>query len=247
MTETALTTLAGTTEPELELVVFPGAGAGPGSVGGWRTLLPIRWRLHAVCFPGRGTRFGEPVGSDPTPLIDEAVAAILDRVTAPILLFGHSLGGLWAREAADRLDPVALVTAGCYPPVPGHGIPPIMSTDEHDRGFTRHVLTSNGIDEGDILDQLVNASVPILQADMALTRVWRSPVEPLDCPILSYFGDEEPVPDRTWAEHTTLWAEQTTIPGDHLFYQQNAFAFMEDLARRLDAALVRTPRRTTTR
>jgi surfactin synthase thioesterase subunit len=164
-----------------------------------------------------------------------------------VALFGHSLGALWALEAASKLDPVALVTAGCHPPRPGLGIPPIISTDEQDREFCRHVLAANGIDDAEILDQLVAASVPILQADIALTLPWRAPTTTLECPITSYYGEQEPLPDRTWFEHTTSSAAQVTIPGDHFFYQTSAFALIEDLAPRLTAPPESTRRRTVSR
>ncbi|MFC8006992.1 thioesterase II family protein [Streptomyces olivaceus] len=236
MTVTALTRMAGTDDPDLDVVVFPGAGAGPASIACWRTLLPLRWRLHAVCFPGRGTRFGDPIGTDPTPLIDEVVTEIQRRITAPVVLFGHSLGAFWALEAAAKLDPVALVTAGAFAPTPGEPIPRIVSTDEDDHEFTKALMIANGITDPGIAEQLAAACVPIMQGDIALAHVWTAPAEPLACPILSYFGTEEQLPDHTWGRLSTTWTEQITIPGDHFFYQSSAFALIDDMASRLEAA-----------
>ncbi|MGW4213752.1 thioesterase II family protein [Lentzea sp. NPDC004789] len=235
MTENVLTRMAGTDDPDLDVVVFPGAGAGPASVACWRTLLPLRWRLHAVCFPGRGTRFGDPIGTDPAPLIDEVVTEIQRRITAPTVLFGHSLGAFWALEAAAKLNPVALVTAGAYAPTPGEPIPRIVSTHEDDHEFTKALMIANGITDPGIAEQLATACVPIMQGDIALANVWTAPAEPLSCPILSYFGTQEQLPGHTWERHTTAWSEQITIPGDHFFYQTSAFALIDDIASRLEA------------
>lgn len=156
--EDVLVRLAGPDEPELELVVFPGAGAGPSAVVAWRDLVPPTWRLSAVCLPGRGARFGEPVFEEPGRVADE-VAAALAGVDRPVVFAGHSIGALWALETATRVPPALLVTAACQAPPPGGTVPTFEASEEDDREFIRDLLVALGVTDEDTLDELVDISV----------------------------------------------------------------------------------------
>jgi surfactin synthase thioesterase subunit len=236
--DTILARLAGPDDPDLDLVVFPGAGAGPSAVARWRPVLPPSWRLHAVCLPGRGTRFGEPFATDPALALAEVTEAISRRCTAPLVLVGHSVGALWAHDAASRITTAMLVTAGCEPPDPGGTVAIHPSTEEEDLHFTRELLVALGVDDEETLAELAEISVPIMRADVALAHAWRAPVQPLDCPIMSYYGSDEPVPGTSWAEHTRASAWTMTVPGDHYFFQDRAAEVVADLAGRMAAVPV---------
>ncbi|MEV5716976.1 alpha/beta fold hydrolase [Amycolatopsis mediterranei] len=234
-TETSvLVHLAGPDDPGLELVVFPGAGAGPSSVAAWRPMLPEGWRLSAICLPGRGIRFGEPLETDVRVLVDEAAAAITRLCSAPVVLAGHSLGALWAHQVAFAVRPALLATGGCEPPVFGEPLVMPTFTEEEDRQFMRELLEALGVTDEDTLAELTDISVPIMRADIDLVRGWVVPERTLECPVVSYYGTDEDTRPLPWSGHTAGPADVVTVPGDHYFFQSSASVVLADLSRRID-------------
>jgi surfactin synthase thioesterase subunit len=231
---TVLAHVAGPDEPDVDVVVFPGAGAGPSSVAGWEPVLPTGWRLSAICLPGRGIRFGEPFETDPLAVAESAAAAIERRCSAPTVLIGHSLGALWAQLAAFTVRPALLASAGCEPAVIGEPLAMPEFTEEDDRQFMRELLLSLGVTDDETLVELTEISVPVLRADIDMARGWRAPDRVLDCPIVSYYGTEEGLRALPWTVHTTASADVVTVPGDHYFFQNSAAEVVADLARRLE-------------
>lgn len=233
METSVLTHLAGPEDPVLDLVVFPGAGAGPSSVTAWRAVLPDGWRLSAICLPGRGIRFGEPFETDVMVVVDQAATAITRLCTAPVVLAGHSLGALWAHRAAFAVRPALLVTGGCEPPVFGEPLAMPNFTEEEDRRFIHELLAALGVTDEETLTELTEISVPIMRADLDLVRGWVAPRRTLDCPVVSYYGTDEHSPALPWSDHTTAPADVVMVPGDHYFFQNSAADVMADLSRRL--------------
>jgi surfactin synthase thioesterase subunit len=234
METSALVHLAGPDDPELELVVFPGAGAGPSSVAAWCPVLPDGWRLSAVCLPGRGVRFGEPLATDVRAVVDQAAAAITQVCSAPVVLAGHSLGALWAHQAAFAVRPALLATGGCEPPVFGEPLAMPTFTEEEDRQFIRELLGALGVTDEDTLTELTEISVPIMRADIDLVRDWVVPDRTLACPVVSYYGADERTRCLPWSAHTTGPADVVEVAGDHYFFQSSAGEVVADLSRRLD-------------
>lgn len=115
------------------------------------------------------------------------------------MLAGHSVGALWALETALRVPPALLVTAACAPPPPNGTIPTFESTEEDDQEFIRDLLIALGITDEDTLDELVDISVPVLRADIELADRWSAPDVRLDCPIVSFYGAEDPTPAGPWS------------------------------------------------
>jgi surfactin synthase thioesterase subunit len=240
--DSTLIHLAGPTSPEVDLVVYPAAGAGPSYYHTWREFAPPGWRLRAVCLPGRGPRFGEPFAASVHEVADLVAEAAAADQRAPVVLFGHSGSSLWALETARRLAPALLATAGCQAPVPGRPIEYPEETDEANRIFTRQQLLALGITEQQVLTELVEVSVPILVADMALSQGWEAPDEPLCCPIVSYFGSDDAVPTDPWNAFTTATASIVTVPGDHNFTRHSPDALLADLSQRISAMLATSGR-----
>ena len=228
-----LTHLAGPDDPELDVVVFPGAGAGPSSVTSWRAVLPERWRLSAVCLAGRGIRFGEPFETDPMVVVEQAAEAVMRRCSAPVVLVGHSLGALWAHQAAFTVRPVLLASAGCEPAVIGEPLVMPECTEEEDRRFVHELLHTLGVTDEETLKELTEISVPIMRADIDMASGWRAPDRLLDCPVVSYYGTEEGLRAFPWSAHTTATADVVMVPGDHYFFQKSGAEVISDLVDRV--------------
>jgi surfactin synthase thioesterase subunit len=107
-------------DPPARVFCFPHGGGDPHGYLGWQAGLGPAAELLVVCAPGRGPRFAEP----PSTSIDELAIGAADAIAAhadrPIVLFGHSFGGLVAFEVARLLrDTPAvrhLVVSGCAAP-----------------------------------------------------------------------------------------------------------------------------------
>ena len=95
-----------------DLLLVHGAGLGAWI---WETVLPHLPTARALDLPGRG--------GSPTTLDDQA-QAILDQITAPTVLVGHSAGGFAITAAALRApDKVAgLIYLCAFIPQPGRSI-----------------------------------------------------------------------------------------------------------------------------
>ncbi|MBV9022860.1 MAG: thioesterase [Streptomycetaceae bacterium] len=240
--ETWLVSLSGPTEPEVELVVVPGAGDGPTTALALPTHLPLSWRLSSVCLPGRGPRFDEPLATDPYAVVDAIVRAVDALGPTPVVLVGHSLGALWALEAGGRLarPPALVVTVACAPPAPGGPSGMAEPDDAEDRRFIHGLLVAQGCTDPEILDELVDLSTPVFQADLALASRWTAPERPtLTCPVVSYYGTWDGLAPTPWAQHTTGAAEAVSLEGGHFLHQECAADLLPDLSGRAAAHVVR--------
>src|SRR3954468_9181686 len=113
------------------MVCFPHAGGTAAAFRRWPALLGDLVEITAVELPGRGTRRAEP----PPATIGDAFAAALSAVPPDLpaggyVLFGHSLGALYAFEAARHLTaagrpPALLVASGRNGPPRPAEIPPL--------------------------------------------------------------------------------------------------------------------------
>ncbi|KAG2499364.1 hypothetical protein HYH03_002939 [Edaphochlamys debaryana] len=110
----------------VQLVAFPPACC-PSPVAlfeGWAVQLPDYLRLRCLQAPGHGSRRGEAPALRLAKLVAPAASAIASGCPpdAPLALFGHGLGALWAFETARRLEgwlgrsPMHLFVSACAAP-----------------------------------------------------------------------------------------------------------------------------------
>ncbi|MEV8319094.1 alpha/beta fold hydrolase [Streptomyces sp. NPDC059900] len=235
-----LVTLSGPAEPDVELVMVPGAGDGPTTARTLPPYLPPSWRLSSVCLPGRGQRFDEPLPDDPRAVIDSVVDAVDTLGPAPVVLLGHSLGALWALETGGRLarPPAMVATVACAPPEPGGASGMEEPDDTEDRLFIRGLLVDQGLTDPECLDELVELTVPVFHADLTLAARWTAPERPvLDCPVVSYYASQDGLAPAPWARHTTGSAEAVWLEGGHVVHQERPAELLADLIRRASACL----------
>lgn len=221
---------------DVEFLVLPGAGAGPSSFSPWCGVVPDNWRLTSVCLPGRSTRVAEDLPTDIRRVVDELTDAITSELGGPLVLFGHSLGGLLALEIAARVGPLAVFVAGTSPVTRMlHTIE--LSPDEvrdNVRAMIRSGVGGGVLDDDDaLLDELLDVAAPILRADMLMLHGYRPPDILIDCDIHAYYGTEDIIPTLDWSRHTTGSAPVIHFPGNHYFPQRAASALVDDIVTRL--------------
>lgn len=209
----------------IDLICFPGAGAGASVFRPWRDRLPAFVTLLACQLPGHESRIEEPPTESLSQAADAVARTYLRRRPRkrPVVLFGHSMGGALAFETARRLVdmgriPVALLISASEPPR-GNRCAPVER-----RELERLLLAYDPENAAVISDpELSRSLMPILEADIRLLRS-EGPVRGealLEVPLWLFYGSEDPVVPgdavARWAEHVTGKVTTMEIPGGHQF------------------------------
>jgi surfactin synthase thioesterase subunit len=210
----------------VDLICFPGAGAGASVFRPWVNKLPAFTSVVACQLPGRENRINEPHANSLVHVAEEFVAAYLSirpRVR-PFVLFGHSMGGALAFEVCRRLaaegrNGSAAILSASAPLVVSRKDTAIDDTTLRDIliGYDRENIRITGNDE------LYAALAPVLGGDIAMLR--RHAIAPrerhleVDGHLIS--GKSDPIVpaasvDR-WAEHFTGKVTRQEVPGGHFF------------------------------
>ncbi len=227
------------------VLCVPPAGAGAASFRDWSGELPDRLGAVALELPGHGVRARERPLTEAADVLDATLlaelAAVADR---PLVIFGFSMGGLLGLALGRALTelgrpPALLVAAACEGPadlpVPAAGGP----TDQE----ILTMLREHSNTPADLLEnpEYLRYLTPLLRADVTLSASLAGPGQPLDCPILSYLGDDDTsVPAaaaRSWAECTTASFGLRRFPGGHFFVLDRAGEVVQQLVTDIDEVL----------
>ncbi|MGV9879883.1 thioesterase II family protein [Streptomyces sp. NPDC003006] len=214
----------------VRLLCFPHAG---GSVSAYHAMSAAVTGVVEpliVQYPGRQDRFGEPFAAG----ADEIVDAVLDELpsgpgTAPLALFGHSMGALVAFETARRLEaegrpPVALILSGRSAPSLARPTAGGQSVrDMTDAELVEEMRKLSGTaDELLASPELLSLFLPPMRADYQIVDdyVYRAGT-PLSCPVTVLTGDDDP---RVTVEQARAWESETrgafschVLAGGHFF------------------------------
>ena len=229
-------------EPRLRLVCFAYAGASATAYRPWAPLLPPGVELWAVELPGRARRIAEPPVPDLAALAEPLTRAVRDEVTAPFVLFGHSMGAQLAFEVCRRLAgggatlPAHLVVSARRAPQLAANVAPIAGLTDDE--FVRTMVERyDGIPAPVLRErELLALLLPALRADLlALERYRFAPGPPLPVPITAVAGRRDriaPAEDlRGWQEHTSGPFALHSIDDGHFFLNTSRPALVELLAR----------------
>ncbi|BCJ50208.1 thioesterase [Actinoplanes sp. NBRC 14428] len=214
--------------PVSRLVCLAGAGGSVAVYHPWAAALAPDVEVCAVLPPGRGTRWREQPMTRMAPLVDALSAALCDGGRVPLVLFGHSLGGLIAYEVALRLqdrtdvDLRAVVVAAHRAPGIGSGsVDPGRVTDEQ---LIRFLEVAGGTPP-DLLgdDELRRMVLTALRADFALDAGYRPATDaPVTVPLHVHGGSDDslvPYADlAAWKAYAAGEFELRTHPGGHFFF-----------------------------
>ncbi|WP_406835989.1 thioesterase II family protein [Streptomyces sp. AHU1] len=234
----------------VRLVCLPYAGGGADSYRPWASALPEGCELIAPELPGHGRRLPER----PLERAEDVVADLLPRLgdpAAPLVVFGHSMGGLLAYELCDALDrsgtpPQALVVSAMGPPdLLDSARSNALAEDPE--ALMDHVAGLGSTPSPVLADPGMRALVlRPLQADFRLLgRARRTEVREVPVPLYALAGDGDPVhpPHEVagWQRHARFWKGLRVLPGDHFFpwASDSVPRFLGGLVRSLAAG--RTP------
>lgn len=212
-----------TVPPLPVLLCLPPAGAGCHQFRAWQRRLVGAARVLGVQLPGREERWSEAMPGS----LEEAADAVADALvpalaaggdagSAPLVVFGHSMGGLLGYEIARRSAPYALVVSAC--PEPGRWRRPrggaVADAD------IDHLLDTAEIDPG-LLDAETRAHLAgMLRKDAELTAGYRhAPAPRLALPVHVWAAESDGTvhPDALdgWRTVTDGPFHRHRIPGGH--------------------------------
>jgi len=225
-------------EAKSRLFFFPYAGGAPAVFTKWCADLPSHIEGIVVHYPGRGSRFNEPVINDMSRMVADLAQNIQPLLDKPFPFFGHSMGGLIAFELARKLrtqhlqTPSQLFISACDAPhLPDanqkiHQLP--------DDEFLHELDQLNGI-PGELKNpEVMSLLLPIVRADFQLVENYEyQPDEPFDFPILAFGALNDPRVNRerieAWSIHTKAKFVSQFFPGNHFFINETK----EDILKRI--------------
>jgi medium-chain acyl-[acyl-carrier-protein] hydrolase len=230
----------------VRLLAFAHCGGGTRLFQAWPGGLPASVEVCPVLLPGReGRRDEEPLTSVAA-IVRATAEALQSKADLPVVLFGHSLGGLIAFELARDLcatgrAPAALIVSACGAPgEPGaerrllHRLPDIELIEA--------VAEFGGLPEELREDPEMRAEIlPALRADFtALETFEYVGGAPLPMPIIAMGGSADPVVTRQalqgWRRHTARRFSLSLLPGGHFYLTSSQALFLRALSRELLAA-----------
>ncbi|MDQ0986964.1 thioesterase II family protein [Streptomyces sp. V2I9] len=200
------------------LLCLPPAGAGCQQFRSWQPELNGIAQVYGVQLPGRENRWGEAMpdtfGEAVTAIAAELEATLGDR---PLVVFGHSFGGLIGYEVARRVTPRALLVSGCRAPThwdgAGRGI--VDDGEELDKLFDTAGLDPALLDED---TRTVMVGMLRKDAQLSLSYVHR-PDGLLPVPVHAWGADgDETVSSADldgWAAVTSAGLTRRTVTGGH--------------------------------
>lgn len=233
--------------PRLRVLCCPPAGA---AAGYWRFLVREDVHVLGVQYPGRESRFGEPAAASLPALAEEAAEAVADAAwtpgDVPLAVLGHSMGAAVAAELASSLEhrhgvPVAVLALSAKT-APGAadddellraGLDP--RDPSADEALARWLRGLGGTPAAVLDDpELLALHLPVLRADLRLSRAHDRLPAPVRAPLLLLRGTQDDTVDAAgmaaWAPVSTGPVIVREYPGGHHPLAAHGDRLLADLA-----------------
>jgi surfactin synthase thioesterase subunit len=234
---------------DVRLLCLPFSGGASSSFRDFAGALPATWQVLAVDPPGHLWRGGEPLRR--VEAMVDCYGAVLGpqlrelacEHPAPLVILGHSLGGLVAYAFTARLEAegerVLALFVNAVPP-PHH--PALGLSALSDEQLVPALIRMGGFVDGlaeSRRARMLAALLPALRADLEACDHYRmhAPPAPLRTPLISIAADADVYCSAEVMQDWSWYSERHAIHrirGGHLFVQQEPAATAE----RVHAALL---------
>ncbi len=221
----------GAAEAPMRLICFHSMGVGASLFTHFLLHPPEGYDILAVQTPGRENRSSEPIAETVELLADQIVPQLLPLIDRPVAIWGHSFGGIVAREVIRRLrenhglEPVHFLVSGTVAPHLVHLWQKreiMLKAMVADNSPEYLVSLSRYVDDPEFLKSIL----PLMRRDYPLLTSYRfQESSPLNCPITTFAARQDDMvytdEVRAWARHTRGRFELIEIDGDHWFLNRN--------------------------
>ncbi|GLZ31999.1 thioesterase [Lentzea sp. NBRC 105346] len=185
-----------------------------------------------VQYPGRGPRITEPHASGLAELAEEAARDIVRHADGPLVLAGHSMGGVLCYELASLLTamgrpPAWVVVSAARAPDRTRLDPErVLSMGRED--WLAEIAAGALVPPADV-SEVADLLIPVMRADYLMLARYRPVHGPLAVPLLALGGAADPwVTDdhlAAWEPWTAGDFERRTLPGGHFYYRDRLAEF----------------------
>ena len=215
----------------VRLICFHSMGVGASLFTNFLLNPPDGYDILAVQTPGRENRLSEPVMESVDDLVGQIVPHLLPLLDRPVVIWGHSYGGIVAKEVIRRLrdrhqwEPVHFMVTGTVAPHLIHlwqKREVMLKAMVADNSPEYLISLSRYVDDAEFL----KAVIPLMRRDWPLMKDYRfQPVPPLPCPITAFAARQDDMvytdEIREWSQHTNGGFELIEVDGDHWFLNRN--------------------------
>lgn len=234
---------AAKTSPRARILCFHHAGGNANIFRQWQQAVPDDVEVVTFHLPGHGTLFAEKALNSVGDIVACVAKGARELFDLPVILFGHSLGGVVAFElahfarqnfASARIS--ALVAASRMSPSAPRPSPSsaVFSTSDDDQFIELMAQRYGEFPGREVLGDadMRKIFLPPLRADMeAFDTYVNTHSEKLSCPIWIYTGKSDPSMKSDLVE---LWRDVTVAPvrfaeveGGHFFWFKDPKTFVE--------------------
>ena len=228
---------------------FPYSGGTASHFRGWPNYFDEHVEVVGVEPPGRAWRRSEPAYTDAVKAAEAFCDAVASELQAPFVLYGHSVGALFAYEVAHTLRarnlpaPAGLFVSGRKPP--HRTTNNIEFSALPDSQFLAAVAALGGVPEIVLRDRdLQQMVIGVMRADLTMAER-RSYIErgPLETPLFVYTADTDPLVNLDeapeWQQHSVASCVVRKYRGGHFFIQDTKSSFFADLAKDVTSVIGR--------
>ncbi|CAO5153152.1 Thioesterase [Frankia sp. AiPs1] len=227
------------------LLLLAHSGAGAASFTRWLGLFGPGIGLVRVQLPGREDAAAETPARRLPGVVDPLLAELTPLTSAPLALYGHSMGALVAFELARALTaagtaPVHLFVSGRRAPHQPNRRPRVDRLPDEE--FVAALERMGAAERVARTAAFLRYAIRVTRADLELSEEYDYQSSPrLGCPVTGFYGDGDLVVDRDQVE---AWQAETdgpfalhTFPGTHFFHQRHR----EAIAQIMGEALAGSP------
>lgn len=216
---------------EFRVICFHSMGAGASLFTSFLVNPPEGYDILAVQTPGRENRADDPVVESMDELVDRIVPNLFPYLDRPVVIWGHSFGGVVAWEVTRRLREQHLFKPAHFM-VTGTAGPHLMHLWQKREVLLKALVTDNSpeyivslsryVDDPEFLKTII----PLMRKDYPLLGGYRfQESAQLTCPITAFAARQDDMvytdEIRGWSQHSTGGFELIEVDGDHWFLTRN--------------------------